>query len=172
MPVVFQAFDLAAWQHLQLKLHNFPTCGLKFLGTLCWLVEDPLGELKRLGHNILRLWPLPDGVNQACLQTGEGNPRASKGKPAKLERRVVENRFPLRSITISSWCRRKPHQHRTGKRRDCGTPRSSPEVRGRSSATRWEQRWARAGKPPSLRHLLNPGSRLAVSGKGPVCMLP
>lgn len=120
MPVVFQAFDLGAWQYLQLKLDNFPTCGLKFFGTLCWLVEGPFGELKRLRRNILRLWPLPDGVNQACLQTGEGNPRASKGKPAKLERRVAENRFPLRSITISSWSRGKPHQHRTGKQAAAG----------------------------------------------------
>ena len=59
MPVVFQDFDLAAWQHLQLKLHNFPTCGLKFFGTLCWLVEGPFGELKRLGRNSLWLWLLP-----------------------------------------------------------------------------------------------------------------
>ena len=134
--------------------------------------EGPFGEPKRLGRNILRLWPLPDGVNQACSQTGKGNPGASKGKPAKLERRVAENRFPLGRITISSWCRRKPHQHQTGKRRGCGTPCSSPAVWGRGLATRWEQRRARAGKPPSLRHLLNAGSRLAVSGKGPVCRLP
>ena len=122
MPVVFQDFDLAAWQHLQLKLHNFPTCGLKFFGTLCWLVEGPFGELKILGRNILRLWPLLDGVNEACSQTGEGNPQASKGKPAKLERRVAKNKFPLGSITISSWCRGKPHQHRTGKHAAAGRP--------------------------------------------------
>ena len=48
MPVVFQAFDLAAWQHLQLKLHDFPTCGLTFFGTLCWLVRAHLENRRDL----------------------------------------------------------------------------------------------------------------------------
>lgn len=43
-----KAFGVSAWQRLYLNLNNFPMCGLKTFGSLCWLVEGPFREAKIL----------------------------------------------------------------------------------------------------------------------------
>lgn len=47
MLAAFQVFGVSAWQCLSLNLNNFPMCGLKVLGALCWLVEGPFREAKK-----------------------------------------------------------------------------------------------------------------------------
>ena len=81
--VAFQVFGVTSWQCLSLNLNNFPMCGLKVLGALCWLVEGPFREAKILVCTALGFGCFLLG-NSSLLTDWKGKHSSQQGKACQI----------------------------------------------------------------------------------------
>lgn len=120
LAAAFQACGVSAWQCLYLNPNNFPVCGLKALGTLCWLVDGPFREAKILVCASLGFGGFLLG-NASLLTDWKGKLSSQQGEACQIAESGGREQILLWNASSQSWHRGTQHEHRTAMGCDCWT---------------------------------------------------